>query len=96
MLKEKLQAAVAELKKVYLNVKVQPGSGEDVIDIAVEPAGMHASNGHLAALKILTANGLQAHGYVNSANFKTLFLRNIQEIPPAVIHDAADQSEVSQ
>ena len=80
MLQQKLQKAVAELKKVYLNVKVQPGHADDQIDIALEPAGMHSSNGDLAALKIIAANGLQPFGYVHSKDLKTLFLRNIQEI----------------
>jgi len=84
MLKDKLQKAVADLKKVYTNVKVQPGVGEDTLDIAIEPAGMHASNGDLAALKILSANGLQPFGYVHSKDLKTLILRNIQEIVPEV------------
>jgi hypothetical protein len=83
MLKEKLQTAVAELKKVYTLVRVQPGSGDGVIDIALEPANLHASSGDLAALKILSAQGLQARGYVNSRDFKTLFLRNISELTPA-------------
>jgi microsomal dipeptidase-like Zn-dependent dipeptidase len=92
MLKANLQKAVEELKTVYTKVLVRPGSGEGVIDIALEPAGMHASNGDLAALKILSANGLQPFGYVHSKDFKTLFLRNITEIPAAV---CGPQPEVS-
>lgn len=93
MLKDKLQTAIAELKKVYTNVNVQPGIGEDQIDLALEPAGMHATNGDLAALKILSANGLQAFGYVHSKDFKTLFLRNVQEVAPSSTLPAPSESQ---
>lgn len=79
MLKDKLKEAVADLQKVYTSVAVRPGPGEGVIDLALRPANLHASNGDLAFVKILSANGLQAHGFVHSKDFSTLFLRDIRE-----------------
>ena len=91
MLKNKLPAAVEELKKVYTNIKIQPGKSEGQIDIALEPSGLRTASGELAFMKIIAAQGLQCAGYVFVNGFKTLFLRDISEVAPAV----NQQSEIS-
>jgi hypothetical protein len=92
MLKDKLIAAEEALKAVYESVKVQPGVG-DAIDIALQPADLLGESGNFKAVEILTANGLQAYGYVFADTIPTLFLRNIQEVAPASTLPAPSESE---
>ena len=91
MLKEKLIAAEEALKSVYESVKVQPGVG-DAIDIALQPANLLGESGNFKAVEILSANGLQAYGYVFADTIPTLFLRNITELPAAACSPQSEDS----
>lgn len=84
MLKEKLQAAVEDLKKTFSNVVVKPGVCEGEIDIILDLQTSGNSDAQrLQALEIIKANGLKAHGFVASQQCSKIFLRNVSEYPAA-------------
>ncbi len=94
MLKEKLQSAVAELKKVYTNVLVRPGSGEGEIDITIDlKDSRNGAAERVQALEIIKASGLKAHGFVASQQCSKIFLRNIHEVAPSSTLPAPSESQ---
>jgi hypothetical protein len=96
MLKEKLQKAVAELKKTFSNVVVKPGASEGEVDIPLDLQSRSNSDAQrLQALEILKTNGLKAHGFVASQQCSKIFLRNIQVLA-TINHQPATDSGAAQ
>ena len=94
MLKEKLHAAVEDLKKAFSNVVVKPGSGEGEIDLTLDLQGRSNSDAQrLQALEILKTHGLKAHGFVASQLCSKIFLRNVSEVSPGSTLPAPSESE---
>ena len=91
MLKEKLQKAVAELKKTFSNVVVKPGVSEGEVDITLDLQSRSNSDAQrLQALEILKTNGLKAHGFVASQQCSKIFLRNVSEVVSDLCPPTAD------